>query len=318
MGTGAIAHTMATTVAGMTEAEVYAVASRTAEKAQRFAQETGAAKAYGSYQELAADKDVDLVYIATPHSEHYENMLLCLNGGRNVLTEKSFTVNSSQAEKAIQLAQEKRLYLAEAIWTRYMPSRKIIDDTIASGIIGKPSMLTANLSYSMLHKQRLVRPELAGGALLDVGVYPINFALMHFGDNIEKIESSVSLWESGVDAQETITVFYKDGRLASLSAGMLSRSDRKGIIWGEKGYIVVENINNPQSVSVFDSDDRLLKATAVPKQITGYEYEVREALECIAGGKTESFSMPFAETVKVMRIMDSLRRDWGVVYPGED
>jgi predicted dehydrogenase len=198
-----------------------------------------------------------------------------------------------------------------------MPSRKIIDDIIASGVIGAVNTLTANLSYNIAFKERIMEPALAGGALLDIGIYGLNFALMHFGDDIDRIESSVQLTETGVDAMETITVFYKDGRMAVLTHSIYCRSDRKGIIHGEKGYMIVENINNPQSVSVYDANDKLLQYHEVPKQISGYEYEFQEAVRCIREGKTESDSMPWDRTIQVMEIMDSLRKQWGVVYPQE-
>jgi len=244
-------------------------------------------------------------------------MMLCLQYGKHVICEKAFTMNAVQARKIRDFAAEKGLYVAEAIWTRYMPSRKIIDRTIESGIIGRVHTLTANLSYNVAYKPRIMDPALAGGALLDVGVYGLNFALMHFEDDVERIESSVRLTDTGVDAMETITIFYKDGRMAVLSHSIYCRSDRKGIIHGEKGYIVVENINNPQSVSVYDANDNLLEYHEVPKQISGYEYEFQEAVRCIREGKLEPDSMPLERSIQVMEIMDSLRKQWGVVYPQE-
>ena len=150
-----------------------------------------------------------------------------------------------------------------------------------------------------------------------MGVYGLNFVLMHFGSDIARIESSVQMTETGVDGMETITLFYNDGRMAVLTHGIYSRSDRKGIIYGDKGYIVVENINNPQSVSVFDLEDRLLEHRDVPEQISGYEYEFREAVRCIREGKTQSDSMPLDDSVQLMELMDAVRSQWGLVYPQE-
>ena len=158
---------------------------------------------------------------------------------------------------------------------------------------------------------------LAGGALLDIGIYGLNFALMHFGGGFDRVESSVRMTETGVDGMETITLFYPDGRMAVLTHSIYSRSDRKGIIHGNKGYVVVENINNPQSISVYDTNDCLLAHYAVPEQISGYEYEFREAVRCIREGKLQSDSMPMADTVAMMELMDSLRQQWGLVYPQE-
>ena len=207
--------------------------------------------------------------------------------------------------------------MAEAIWTRYQPSRKLINDIIASGIIGKVTTLTANLSYAMSQKERIYKPELAGGALLDIGVYGINFAIMHLGEDILRMESSVQMMETGVDGMESITMFFEGDRMAVLTHSAYSRSNRKGILHGETGYIVVENINNPQSISVYDANDSLIKFIPVPEQITGYEYQFAECAECISEGRLESKSMPLEDSIKVMEVMDALRKSWGMVYPQE-
>ena len=319
IGAGRIAVLMTQTLHGIREQAVpYAIASRSKDKAEQFAREHGVERAYGSYEAMVADPAVDLVYIATPHSEHCANVKLCLEAGKAVLCEKAFTQNAAQARQIIAMAEQKHILLAEAMWPRYMPSRKIIGEAIASGVVGKITMLSANLHYLLTFKERLVKKELAGGALLDVGVYPIDFALMHFGGDVERVESSVQFYHTGVDSAETMTLFWKDGRVASLSAGMLSRSDRKGIFYGEKGYIVVENINNPQSVSAFDDEDRLIKEWQLPPQVTGYEYEVLECKSCLEQGLVECPSMPHKATIQTMEITDSLRRRWHLVYTGED
>lgn len=317
LGPGRIARTVTPTLAALEEIELYAVASQTPGRAEDFAREFGFEKAYNSYEAMLQDPAVELVYITTPHSHHYEQMMLCLEHGKHVICEKAFTMNADQARKVRAFAAQKGLYVAEAIWTRYMPSRQLIDQIVESGVIGKVNTLTANLSYNIAYKSRIMEPALAGGALLDIGIYGLNFALMHFGDDIEKIESSVRMTETGVDAMEIITIFYRDGRMAVLTHSIYCRSDRKGIIHGETGYLVVENINNPQSVSVYDANDKLLAYHEVPGQISGYEYEFREAVRCIREGKTESDSMPWDRTIQVMEIMDSLRKQWGVIYPQE-
>ena len=315
---GPMAEIFARTLIQMEEAECYAVASRSLSRAEAFAREYGFTKAYGSYEALCEDPEVELVYIATPHSCHYENMELCIRHKKPVLCEKAFTMNAGEARKIMELAEQEQVFAAEAIWTRYMPSRQMIREVVDSGIIGKVSVLTANLSYPISGKERIMRPELAGGALLDIGVYGLNFALMHFGTDIERMESSVRMTDTGVDAMESITLFFKDGRMAGLTHDIYSRSDRKGIFYGEKGYIVVENINNPRSIAVYDAEDRLLKQMDVPEQISGYEYEVRECIEAIRAGAKESSSMPLSDSALVMEIMDRLRKQWGMVYPREE
>ena len=317
LGVGYIGDLTAPTMVAVQEVECYAVASRTLERAQGFAQKYGFQKAYGSYEELLDDPQVELVYVATPHSHHYEWMMKSLEKGKNVLCEKAFTMNADQARKVKAYAAQRGLFVAEAIWTRYMPSRAMINEVIASGVIGRPNILTANLSYVIAQNKRIVDPTLAGGALLDVGVYGVNFALMHFGTDIDRVETSVQMTDTGVDGMETITIFYKDGRMAVLTHGIYSRSDRKGIIYGDRGYIVVENINNPQSISVFDTDDQLLVRCEVPEQISGYEYQFRECAQCLAEGAAESHSMPLDDTIQVMEFMDGVRKQWGLVYPQE-
>ena len=317
IGAGRIVNIVVQALNALPQINCYAIASRDLARAQEYAQKYGFEKAYGSYEEMLQDPKVELVYIATPHSHHYEHMMMCIENGKPVVCEKAFTLNAEQARNVKAAANEKGVYVAEAIWPRYMPSRKMINDVIASGVIGKVNTLTANLSYKIDDKERIVTPELAGGALLDIGVYGINFAIMHFGWDVERVESSVKMTEAGVDAMETITIFYKDGRMAVLTHSIYARSDRKGIIHGEKGYIVVENINNPGSISVFDDNDQLLAHYDVPEQINGYEYEFIEAVECISAGKVESDSMPLEDSIFMMEVMDSLRNSWGLVYPQE-
>ena len=317
MGTGSIAATMAATISKMENAVLYAAASRAVERAEKFADIHGVKRFYGSYEELAKDENVELIYIATPHSEHFENTMLCIENGKPVLCEKAFTVNAEEARKLKSAAYKNNVFLAEAIWTRYMPSRKIIDDLLCSGIIGNVDTLTADLSYVIYDKKRLTDPYLAGGALLDIGIYGINFAVMHFGKDIERIDSSVKMTDTGVDGRESITIHFKSGKMAVLTHSIYCRSDRKGIFHGDKGYIVVENINDPSEISVYDTNDELIRHMYVPEQISGYEYEVYEAMECIKNGRTESLSMPLDESVFMMEVMDGIRRDWGLVYPKE-
>lgn len=317
IGCGGIAEKMAATINQMEEVTLCAVAARDAGRAGAFAERYGAERSYGSYEELVSDKEVDLVYIATPHSHHYEHMKLCIEYGKNVLCEKAFTMNGEQARDIKRLANEAHVYVAEAIWTRYMPSRNIIDEVLASGIVGNICTVTCNLSYDIDRNERIVDPKLCGGALLDVGVYGLNFIVMHMGKDIDKIESSVMLTDTGVDGQESITIRFKNGTMAVTTHSIYGRSDRKGIFYGERGYIIVENINNPQSVDVYDSADKLLKHIDVPEQISGYEYQLRTAKSCIEKGLVENDFMPLDETIYMMDMMDGLRKSWGLVYPME-
>lgn len=318
LGAGHIAQKMATTLMGMKEAELYAVAARELSRAEQFADEFHAQKAYGNYEALADDPDIDLIYIATPHSHHFGPARMCLLKGKPVLCEKAFTANAREAEELIRIAQEKQVFLAEAIWTRYMPFSRTIRELTESGIIGKPMMLTASLGYPIAHKERIVRLELCGGALYDLGVYPINFTLMTFGNDLEKITSTCMKNEAGVDMQNSITFTYRDGRMAVMQTTAFCASDRQGIISGDKGYLVIDNINNPQQAVVYNTDHQETGRYTCPPQITGFEYQVLEAAEAIRQGAIEPASMPHAETLRVMRMLDSLRKEWGIRFPMDE
>ncbi len=317
MGSGNIAGVMAETIKKVKKAKLYAVASRAKVKADAFAGRYGCKKAYGSYEELVKDKKVDLIYIATPHSEHYENVKLCILNGKPVLCEKAFMANAQQAEEIIALAREKEVFLTEAMWTRYMPMLTTIQEVLGSGVIGELKTLTANLGYAIDTVPRLREPSLAGGVLLDVGVYTLNFASMIFGSNIAGIESSCVYSETGVDEQNSITIRYLDGKIAVLNSSMVSVSDRKGIVYGTKGFAVIDNINNYEAITVYDNHYKQIAFYKRPKQISGYEYEVEACMKALDAGDLECVQMPHSETIRIMKVMDELRKQWGIVYPFE-
>lgn len=317
MGAGSIAGTMAATIQEMDGIEPCAVASRSLSRAESFKEKYGFLKAYGSYEEMAEDKEVELVYVATPHSEHYNNTLLCLKHGKHVLCEKAFAVNEKEALDMISLAREKKLLLAEAMWVRYMPMARTLTEVLSSGLIGNPFMLTANLGYLIDQVDRLNNPALAGGALLDVGVYTLTFASIAFGNNVKDISAAAVMTDSGVDAQNSITLSYEDGKMAVLNSSMKVLSDRQGIISGTAGFLVVENINNFESIRVYDTNRRLVKEYLQPKQISGYEYQVLACKAAIEQGLTECPLMPHEETLAIMRWMDTARSQWGLKYPME-
>lgn len=317
LSTGNIAETMAGTICKMEEAQVYAVASRTKEKAEAFAEKYGAQKAYSSYEEFAKDENIDVVYVATPMSAHYENVKMLLNCGRNVLCEKSFALNEKQAKEMTALAREKNLLLAEAIWVRYMPMWKTIREVLDSGVIGKPMTATANLCYLIDQVPRLMDLKLGGGALLDVGVYVMNFASLVFGDDIEKIHSTAIMTDTGVDAQNSITLIYPGGEMAVLNSSLRVLSDRKGMVYGTKGFIIVENINNFESITVYNEKAEKIAFYQRPEQITGYEYEVLACKKALENGWIECPEMTHEATHKIMVQMDAIRAQWGMKYPEE-
>ncbi len=317
MGAGNIATHMAQTINKMDGVSCYAVASRSKERAKEFAKNYDCSVAYGNYEELVADKEVDLVYVATPHSEHANNMKLCIQYKKPVLCEKSFTVNKKQAEEIFALAKAENVLVADAVWTRYMPMMKVMKEKVFGGLIGEPVNLTANLSYNIAHVDRILDPELAGGALLDITIYPISFALSMFGNEIEEIVSNCTLTESGVDGEETIIFKYKDGKRAILNSSIYCLSDRKGIIHGTKGFAVIENINNFESITLYDTNHQVIETVERNSQISGYEYEIEECIKAIENQQLECDSMTHAETLEILEVLDIIRGQFGITYPFE-
>ncbi|NEG96963.1 gfo/Idh/MocA family oxidoreductase [Bifidobacterium sp. SMB2] len=326
LGCGRIARHMAQTLRSMSLDEryrdlirPYAVATRADERrAVEFADEYGFDKAYGTYETMLADPEIDLVYIATPHALHAQHAIACMLAGKNVLVEKSFTANAGQARKVLDIARQTKLLCTEAIWTRYMPSRDIILDAIRSGVIGEPRQVYANLSYPVSGKARMTDPAMAGGALLDVGVYPINFVAMAFPEaGVSRVTSSCVFTDRGVDEQFCATFWLDNGVMAVVDASMTAVGSRQGIVQGDDGYLIVENINNPEEIKVFAPDHRLVDTLPVPEQITGYEYQVAIAAKAILDGDQECPEMPHEETLRIMGVMDDLRAQWGEVYPFE-
>ena len=318
IGAGWIARKMCRAIAPFTDMEIYAIASRTLEKAEAFAAEHNIRKAYGSYDEMVCDPAVDLVYIATPHSHHYDHAMLALEHGKPVLVEKAFTANVRQAEKLIETARSKGVFITEAIWTRYMPLSHKIKEIMESGIIGEPRILTATLCYMMENKERIIRGDLCGGALLDLGVYTLNFARMYFGTDIVKTVTNCHLGPSGMDMHESISLSFADGKMANLQSGALCLNDRQGIISGTEGYIRVDNINCPEVVEVYRNYELVQRYTKDDDMVNGYEYQVIECRRCIEEKLLESPMMPHEETISIMKQMDDLRKEWGVRYPYDD
>ncbi len=317
LGAGNIARKMAATVNEMDQVEAYAVASRDLAKAREFAQKWNVRKAYGSYEEMLSDPEIDLVYICTPHSLHYEHMMLSLKHGKPVLCEKSFTMNAEQARKVLAYGKEKNLLVAEAIWTRYLPMRLVLDQILERRVIGEPHSLTANLCYPVKGIKRLMDLDLAGGALLDIGVYPINFSMMVFGNEVENIESSCIKTDGGVDESNSITMTFKGGKMAVLHSSMTCTSDRRGAIFGSRGFIEFLNINNCEGINVYDRDYNLVETYKPFKFITGFEHQVEACRKALEEGQLELKQMPHSEIIKVMEIMDTLRSQWGITFPGE-
>ena len=318
IGTGWIAEKAAITLAGLTMCEAYAVGSRTQEKADEFARQWNVKKAYGSYAELMADPEVDLVYVGTPHSHHYDVTREALLAGKPCLVEKAFMANRREAQEIIDLAHERKVFLAEAIWTRYQPVVNMVRELIQNGRIGTPRLLTATLGYSMGDKPRIMRADLCGGALLDLGVYALNFVRMFFPADIVSIDSQCVKSTTGMDLTNAITLVLADGMLCNLQSSAACVGDNIGVIAGTDGNLIIDNINNPQTITVNGPDRTYIETIRVPKQITGYEYQFVACRQALIDGLLEPREMPHAETLYIMELMDSLRRKWDVRYPMDE
>lgn len=318
IGTGWIAEKAAITLNGLKDCEAYAVGSRSQATADAFAAKWNIAKAYGSYAELIADPDVDLVYVGTPHSHHYDVTREALLADKPCLVEKAFMANARQTKEILDLASERKVFLAEAIWTRYQPAVSIVRGLIASGRIGQPRLVTATLGYSMGDKARIMRPDLCGGALLDLGVYALNFVRMFTDSDIETIDGHCVKSATGMDLTNAITIILKDGILANVQSSAQCVGDNIGVIAGTEGNLIIDNINNPQTITVNGPDRTYVETIRVPQQITGYEYQFLVCRDALIEGLLEPREMSHAEILYIMQLMDGLRRKWGVRYPMDD
>ena len=327
LGCGFIATKMAEAVKAIESrgVEAYAVASRSLTKAEKFAKDYGFGRAYGSYEELAKDPAVDLIYIATPHSEHYNNILLCLEHGKNLLVEKAFTANALMASEVIALAEEKGVFLSEAMWTRFLPAVQMVKDLILAGKIGKVESVEADFSMPLSHIERLRKPELAGGALLDLGIYSLTFADIFLTDDeiagaenhIVQTKTHCVKFDTGVDATDWIDLIYANGQVAHLKTSMVAPLKNEGVIYGTDGFIRVLNLNDMVEIQLFDKAGSLLESITPPRIENCYEYEVLACKAALEKGQKECAEMPHSKTMQMMTQMDGLRAVWGVSYPFE-
>ena len=330
IGTGWIAEKAAITLKGLAErarlgdataaeCELYAVGSRSQETAETFATKWDIPRSYSSYTELIADPDVDLVYVGTPHSHHYDVTREAILAGKPCLVEKAFMANARQTSEIINLAHERKVFVAEAIWTRYQPVVHIVRKLIADGRIGEPRLITATLGYSMGNKPRIMRPDLCGGALLDLGVYALNFVRMFANSaspaDILTIDGHCMKSTTGMDLTNAITIILSNGILANVQSSAQCVGDNIGVIAGTKGNLIIDNINNPQTITVNGPDRTYVETIRVPEQITGYEYQFLACRDALATGLLEPHEMPHAETLYIMQLMDSLRQKWSICYP---
>lgn len=314
IGTGYMAGVMSDSLGSAGGVKPYAVVSRDVENAVAFGREHGYKKAYDSIEEMLSDKKVDLVYVATPASEHYEAVRLCIEYAKPVLCETPLTLTAAKAEELFSLASSQNVLVVEAMYTRFLPLYQQLLNVMSSRVIGDPLMLNANIASDIGNIPRLQRPELGGGALGDLGIYLLNFASMVFGDDVRRIHSSCVFADTGVDRQDSITLQYKDGRMAVLSCTMNGNGESRAVIQGTKGYIVVEDVRNFELVTVFNSSRQKTATYKRPKQKTGYEYELRAFIAALKSNWLECPEMPHSQTSSLLHMADYIRRQLHISY----
>jgi predicted dehydrogenase len=318
LGTGRIGHEFTVGLRDTPDAETLAVGSRTEDSAREFAASFGIPRHYPSYAELVSDPDVDVVYVATPHPFHAENVRLCLEAGKHVLCEKPMTINAAQAERLIALAQDRDLFLMEGMWTRFFPLMERVRYLISSGAIGEPRLLHVDFGFRApfdpLH--RLFNPDLGGGALLDVGVYCVSLSSMIFGPP-DRVTSLAHLGKTGVDEQSGAILEHGDGRISTISIAIRTATPQEAMIAGTEGWIRIHPEWWKPDTLTLSRQDKKDEIIEVPYTGNGFPHEAAEVMRCIRTGAGESDVMPLRETLSIGRTMDELRRKWGLAYPGE-
>lgn len=318
LGTGSIARQLTSELKHSQNAVVQAVGSRTLESATNFAKEFTIPDVHGSYEELTKNPEVDIVYIATPHPLHRENALMSLNAGKAVLCEKSFTVNAREAKEIIELAREKKLFLMEAMWTRYLPTIQKVRSWIEEGAIGEVKMLKADLGFKFNRdpEHRLLKKELGGGALLDVGIYTTSFASWLFGTQPNRVESAAYIGNTGVDEWFTALFDYGEGRSATIHNAVQLPLGNQAHIIGTKGRIYLPHFHDAKTATLMR--DNHPEEVYTDSSERGLLHEAEEAMRCLREGLLESPLMPLDETLAIMETMDLMRKQWGLTYSADE
>ncbi|MCL6457671.1 MAG: Gfo/Idh/MocA family oxidoreductase [Gorillibacterium sp.] len=299
-------------------AQVVAVGSRTKANAERFAEKHGIPRAYGSYEELALDNEVEIIYVATPHPAHKDNVMTCLRAGKAVLCEKPFTMSANEARELTAYAEANKLFLMEAMWTRYLPTIRKVREWLSAGKIGEVRLLKADAGFrsDWNPEGRLLNPKLGGGALLDIGIYPISFASMIFGQAPAKIVSAVHLGETGVDEQFAVTFQYPNGSIANLNGSIRLQVQSDAYLYGTEGYIFIPNFLSARTATLFVAGGEP-EIFADHNVAHGFAYEAEEAMQALREGRTASEILTPEETLQIMKTVDAIRAEWGLRYPFE-
>jgi len=320
LGCGSIAAKFADALKCVDEAELAAVGSRTDENANAFGDAWHVPRRYGSYQKLADDKELDIIYIATPHHLHAENTILCLNAGKGVLCEKPLAVNARQGREMIDCARAKKRFLMEAMWTRFLPLMDKVRELLADNAIGEVRMLAADFGFRCSdraeEKQRLIYPYLAGGALLDVGVYPLALSSMVFGKPLG-IHSAGSFGRTGIDEQNAMILTFDQGRLAVMYSALQTETTQEAAIMGTEGMIRLHRgwwRGNKLTLVRPGKSEQLIE---LPSHDNGFVYEIKAACRDLREGRGENALMPLDESLAIVQTMDAIRKQWGFKYPFE-
>lgn len=310
LGCGNIAAKVADSLKGNKKVAICGVASRERTKAKKFAAaHCPDAKVFTGYEKLAQSPDIDLIYIATPNTYHYEHAILCIKEYKNVLIEKPFVMSKAEADSIFFEAKNRGVFVAEAMWTSYVPLHKLALEWIAAGRIGAVKYVTANLGYDIENVPRLNSTVLGGGSYLDLGVYTTNFALSFMGDDIKVSRVFARKVSSGIDRDTTYSMESEDGSmLGNFYVTMCADTDRDGVVIGEKGKIRFSNINNYRKISLYSPDDTLLDEAIDDKDyLHGYVYEFESCADAISKGLIQAPDMPWSRTIKIAQINDTVR-----------
>ena len=315
LATGTIAKNFAETAARMGDVQIVAVASRSLDKANAFADAYLIPNRHASTEALASDSCVDIVYIATPHSCHYEDMKTLIAAGKHILCEKSFTTDAAQAREIFALARKKGVFVMEAFWTKFIPVYRHLARLLEEGALGEIRAVTATYGYTTARQARKFDAQLAGGTLLDIGVYAIGFACMALGYEFDAVRSLLVMNPEGTDATDAI-LLRRGNAVAQLTCAIGSVIPTFAAIHGTLGRIEIPEFKNPERFTLrLDGKDPV--EFAEPFEVNGFEYEIREAQSCVLSGRLESSVMTHAQSIAVMEIMDEVRRQNGLVFPFE-
>ena len=319
ISTGHISSKFADALKMLPQAELVAVASRNQKPATEFAKKHNIPKAYPTYQELADDPDVDVVYIGTPHSFHLENTLMCMRKGKSVLCEKALTINADEAKEMVRVAREENVFLMEAMIPRHIPLLKKVLQWVKEGRIGEVRMVKASRCAhgTFAPGARHLTPELGGGSLLDVGVYVISFASMIFNKPPIEVVGLGHIGELGSDEQGVAILKYDKGEIADLSFALKTNAVDEAYILGTEGYIKVHELFAVPTKASLYIDNK--EVDVMEEAIIGnaLNYEAEEVMRCMNEGLKESPHMPLDESIQIMEIMDKIRKPWALVYPND-